>query len=103
MMMCCWFLAYSEIFPGDTNVSTLLTKNIKLNIPFVSASMDTVTEHKLAIAIALKGGIGIIHKNMTIRNQAEQIRQSEKITEWNDKRSHNFRFSVNSWRCTNDC
>ena len=44
-------------------------------IPFVSASMDTVTEHKLAIAIALKGGIGIIHKNMTIRNQAEQIRQ----------------------------
>ena len=67
--------AYSEIFPGDTNVSTFLTKNIKLNIPFVSASMDTVTEHKLAIAIALKGGIGIIHKNMTIRNQAEQIRQ----------------------------
>ena len=67
--------AYSEIFPGDTNVSTLLTKNIKLNIPFVSASMDTVTEHKLAIAIALKGGIGIVHKNMTIRNQAEQIRQ----------------------------
>ena len=67
--------AYSEIFPGDTNVSTLLTKNIKLNIPFVSASMDTVREHKLAIAIALKGGIGIIHKNMTIRNQAEQIRQ----------------------------
>ena len=67
--------SYSEIFPGDTNVSTLLTKNIKLNIPFVSASMDTVTEHKLAIAIALKGGIGIIHKNMTIRNQAEQIRQ----------------------------
>ena len=67
--------AYSEIFPGDTNVSALLTKNIKLNIPFVSASMDTVTEHKLAIAIALKGGIGIIHKNMTIRNQAEQIRQ----------------------------
>ena len=67
--------AYSEIFPGDTNVSTLLTKNIKLNIPFVSASMDTVTENKLAIAIALKGGIGIIHKNMTIRNQAEQIRQ----------------------------
>ena len=67
--------AYSEIFPGDTNVSTLLTKNIKLNIPFVSASMDTVTEHKLAIAIALKGGIGITHKNMTIRNQAEQIRQ----------------------------
>ena len=67
--------AYSEIFPSDTNVSALLTKNIKLNIPFVSASMDTVTEHKLAIAIALKGGIGIIHKNMTIRNQAEQIRQ----------------------------
>ncbi len=67
--------SYSEVLPSDTSVSTSLTKNINLNIPFISASMDTVTEHKLAIAVALKGGIGIIHKNMTIKNQAEQIRQ----------------------------
>ena len=67
--------AYSEILPSDTNVSTFLTKNISLNIPLISASMDTVTENKLAIAIALKGGIGVIHKNMTINNQAEQIRK----------------------------
>ena len=67
--------AYSEVLPSDAIISTNLTKNISLNIPFVSASMDTVTEHKLAIAVALKGGIGIIHKNMTIQNQAEQIRK----------------------------
>ena len=67
--------AYSEVIPSDAIISTNLTKNISLNIPFISASMDTVTEHKLAIAVALKGGIGIIHKNMTIQNQAEQIRK----------------------------
>lgn len=67
--------SYSEVLPSDTNVSTSLTKNINLNIPLISASMDTVTEHKLAIEVALKGGIGIIHKNMTIKNQAEQIRK----------------------------
>jgi|TARA_B110000263_G_scaffold222864_1_gene212238 IMP dehydrogenase len=67
--------SYSEVLPSDTSVLTSLTKNINLNIPLISASMDTVTEHKLAIAVALKGGIGIIHKNMTIKNQAEQIRK----------------------------
>tara|TARA_B110000438_G_scaffold27292_1_gene26113 strand:+ start:59615 stop:61075 length:1461 start_codon:yes stop_codon:yes gene_type:complete len=67
--------AYSEVLPSDAIITTSLTKNISLNIPFVSASMDTVTEHKLAISVALKGGIGIIHKNMTIKNQAEQIRK----------------------------
>ena len=67
--------SYSEVIPSKTNVQTILTKNIALNIPLVSASMDTVTESKLAIAIALKGGIGIIHKNMTISEQSEEIRR----------------------------
>ena len=67
--------SYSEVIPSETNVQTKLTKNISLNIPLVSASMDTVTESKLAIAIALKGGIGIVHKNMAISEQSEEIRR----------------------------
>ena len=67
--------SYSEVIPSRTNVQTIPTKNIALNIPLVSASMDTVTESKLAIAIALKGGIGIVHKNMTISEQSEEIRR----------------------------
>ena len=67
--------SYSQIIPSDTNVQTALTKNIGLNIPLLSASMDTVTESRLAIAMALKGGIGIIHKNMSIENQSGEIRR----------------------------
>lgn len=67
--------AYSEVLPRDTNTSSFLTKNIKLNIPLVSAAMDTVTEAELAIAIAMEGGIGFIHKNMKIALQAEQVRK----------------------------
>ena len=67
--------SYSEILPSDTNINTRLTKNIKLNIPLVSASMDTVTESKMAISIALKGGMGFIHKKMSIDQQSEQIRK----------------------------
>jgi IMP dehydrogenase len=67
--------AYSEVLPKNANTSTQLTRNIRLNIPLVSAAMDTVTEANLAIAIAQEGGIGIIHKNMSIRLQAEQVRK----------------------------
>ena len=64
--------AYSEILPREVDISTKLTREITLNAPIVSAAMDTVTENKLAIAIARQGGIGIIHKNMTIDEQAER-------------------------------
>ncbi len=67
--------AYSEILPRETSTSTLLTNNISLNIPIVSAAMDTVTEAELAISIALEGGLGFIHKNMKIEQQAEQVRK----------------------------
>ena len=67
--------SYSEVIPSETNVETKLTKNIDLNIPLVSASMDTVTESQLAISISLKGGIGIVHKNMSIDDQSEEIRK----------------------------
>lgn len=67
--------AYSDILPRDTNTKTLLTRNIQLNIPLVSAAMDTVTEYELAIAMALEGGLGFIHKNMNIATQAQQVRK----------------------------
>ncbi|MDQ3536550.1 MAG: IMP dehydrogenase [Bacteroidota bacterium] len=66
---------YSEVLPRDTDTSTKLTKNIRLNIPLLSAAMDTVTEFDLAISMALEGGIGFIHKNMSKEKQAEQVRK----------------------------
>ena len=65
--------AYSEVIPNQVDLSTHLTKKIQLNIPLMSASMDTVTEHRMAIAMARQGGIGIIHKNMSIEEQAEEV------------------------------
>ena len=65
--------AYSNVVPNEIDVSTYLTKKIKLNIPLMSAGMDTVTEHRMAIAMARQGGIGIIHKNMSIEAQAEEV------------------------------
>ena len=67
--------AYSEVLPRDVDTSTWLTKKIRLNIPILSAAMDTVTESALAIAIAQAGGIGILHKNMTAQAQAEEVRR----------------------------
>ena len=65
--------AYSNVVPNQVDVSTQLTKKIRLNIPMMSAGMDTVTEDRMAIAMARQGGIGIIHKNMSIQEQAEQV------------------------------
>ena len=65
--------AYSEVLPRNVDLTTKFSRNITLNIPMVSAAMDTVTEAKLAIAIAREGGIGVIHKNMTIAEQAKQV------------------------------
>jgi IMP dehydrogenase len=67
--------AYSEILPRDTDIRSQLTRSITLNVPMLSAAMDTVTEANLAIALAREGGIGILHKNMSIDKQAEQVRR----------------------------
>ncbi|MGD8557280.1 MAG: IMP dehydrogenase, partial [Chromatiales bacterium] len=70
--------AHSSVMPKDVSLATRLTRDIQLNIPLVSAAMDTVTEAKLAIAMALEGGIGIIHKNMTVEQQASRVRWVKK-------------------------
>jgi IMP dehydrogenase len=70
--------AYSDVVPKDVSLKTRLTRNIELNIPLVSAAMDTVTEARLAIALAQEGGIGIIHKSMTIEQQAREVRAVKK-------------------------
>jgi IMP dehydrogenase len=67
--------AYSDVLPRETSTAGYLTRNIQLNIPLISAAMDTVTEAQLAISMALEGGLGFIHKNMTIAEQAEQVRK----------------------------
>ena len=67
--------AYSEVLPRDVNIQTRLTKTITLNIPMLSAAMDTVTEANLAIALAREGGLGVLHKNMSIEQQAAQVRK----------------------------
>ncbi|MBS1688872.1 MAG: IMP dehydrogenase [Bacteroidetes bacterium] len=67
--------AYSEVLPREVSIGTQLTKDIRLNIPMISAAMDTVTEDRLAIALAREGGLGILHKNMSIEKQAELVRK----------------------------
>ena len=69
----------SEVLPNDVDLSTQLTPEIALNCPLISAAMDTVTEHETAISMAQNGGIGIIHKNMTIAEHAEQVRKVKRF------------------------
>jgi IMP dehydrogenase len=64
---------FSKVLPSDTDISLNLTKNIKLKSPFLSSAMDTVTESKMAIAIAKEGGIGIIHRNLNIKKQSQEV------------------------------
>src|SRR3954462_3232572 len=71
--------AYSNILPADTSLKTRLTRNIALNIPLLSAAMDTVTEARTAIAMAQEGGIGVIHKNMTPEQQALEVLKVKKF------------------------
>ena len=69
--------AYSQVLPREVDIKSRLSRNISLNVPMVSAAMDTVTESKLAISMARNGGIGILHKNMSIEAQAEKVRKSK--------------------------
>ena len=70
--------AGSEVLPGETNVASRVTKEISVNIPILSSAMDTVTEGRLAIAVAQEGGIGVIHRNLTPDEQAEQVAKVKK-------------------------
>ena len=70
--------AHSTVLPRDASLKSALTREISLNIPFLSAAMDTVTEARLAIAIAQEGGLGIIHKNLSVAQQAEEVRRVKK-------------------------
>ena len=71
--------AFSKIGPADASVNTFITKDIELNIPLLSAAMDTVTEHRLAITMAQLGGIGVLHKNFSIKEQASEVKKVKKF------------------------
>lgn len=73
---------YSEVTPNMIDLTTHLTKKVVLNIPMMSAAMDTVTEHRMAIAMARQGGIGIIHKNMSIQAQADEVDKVKRSGKW---------------------
>ena len=67
---------FSEVVPSQVDVTTHLTKRIGLNVPLLSSPMDTVTEHRMAIGLAQEGGLGVIHKNLSIEDQTKEVRQS---------------------------
>ena len=67
---------YSDVLPADAQIDTVLAKNVRLNTPIMTAAMDTVTESRMAIAIAREGGIGVIHKNLSIEQQALEVGQA---------------------------
>ena len=70
---------YSDVLPRETDLSTKLTRHLNINIPLLSAAMDTVTEFQLAIAIAQEGGIGVVHKNLSVEDQAGQVNRVKKF------------------------
>ncbi|MFW5812427.1 MAG: IMP dehydrogenase, partial [Alkalispirochaetaceae bacterium] len=74
--------SYADFLPAETDVSVSLTDNITLNLPFLSAAMDTVTESDLAIAIALQGGAGVIHRNLSPDAQAQEVRRVKRYLNW---------------------
>ena len=74
--------AYSEVLPGDVSIKTRLAGDLNLNIPIISAAMDTVTEGKLAIALALEGGAGVIDRNMTPEEQGKQVADVKRYLNW---------------------
>ena len=73
---------YSDVLPADTRVKTRLAGNLHLNVPILSAAMDTVTEEAMAIALALQGGAGVIHRNLKPEHQAEQVANVKRFLNW---------------------
>ena len=92
--------AYSEVLPKTVELTTKFSRNIELKVPFVTAAMDTVTEAKMAIAIAREGGIGVIHKNMSIEEQARQVAIAETCGKRYDLWSRNYQERIYCERCT---
>ena len=89
---------YSQVLPRDVDIRTKLTKDITLNVPLLSAAMDTVTEATLAMALAREGGLGILHKNMSIDQQADQVRKVKRSKRF-DNRPCNIIRKCYHWRC----
>ena len=83
--------AYSKVLPSEVGLETRLTRDIALSLPLISAAMDTVTESRLAIALAQEGGIGIVHKNMPLEAQAREVRAVKKVRDRRHPGSHRNR------------